>query len=474
MTDELKSGEDDRTSEHQLSAFSAGAIVAASMIGAGVYITSGFTLADLGSPFQVVFAWAIGGVIAICGAICYGALAQKFTESGGEYLFLARAVHPAAGMMAGWVSMIAGFAGAMAFAATTFEEYLRVSQWPPLASIPEGSFAVFLVVVAAVVHGIGLRPGTRIQNFVVIFKFILVGLFILIALVDFPNWQGGARVVSGGGEPSEVWTWAHLFVFANALTWISLSYSGFNAAVYMTGEIKNPQRDVPRAMLGATVGVTVIYVVLNGVFVFAPPADEVTGNPNIATAAASAIGNQMMSNGFAMGHYVGPLVWIAILAGLVTSVFALTQTGPRVYHKMASDGLLPKFLAGHLTSSDEAVGLNLRPAIFTQAVLGCLFIGIASLREQLNYLGFTLSVCAALCGALVFVVHKRDEPLLPHWAFPLVPIIYVFGTLMIATLTAIRVPVQAAVGLGTLSLGVIAYWLTRLLWGSRASNDRRN
>ncbi|MEM0925856.1 MAG: amino acid permease, partial [Planctomycetota bacterium] len=108
---------------------SATAVVAASMIGAGVYTTSGFTLADLRYPSAVILAWMIGGLIATCGAICYGSLVRRITESGGEYVFLAREVHPAAGMTAGWVSLLAGFTGAMAFAATTFGVY--ASAWFP-------------------------------------------------------------------------------------------------------------------------------------------------------------------------------------------------------------------------------------------------------------------------------------------------------------------------------------------------------
>ncbi|OYP34985.1 APC family permease [Rhodopirellula sp. MGV] len=466
--------DDNAAHKHRLGAFSAGAIVAASMIGSGVYTTSGFSLAALGSPIQVVLAWLVGGIIAICGAVCYGGLVRRYTESGGEYLFLARAIHPSIGMMAGWVSMIAGFAGALAFAATAFEEYLREADWKIFEVFPSRTIAILLVLIAAAVHSVGLHSGTKIQNAVVVFKFVLIGIFSVIAFVDFSDWQGGVSHVSLDARPSESWSISQVFVFANALTWISLSYSGFNAAVYMAGEIKNPRRDVPRAMLLATVFVTLIYLVLNTVFVFAPRYDQVAGEAKVATIAANAIGEHLVNKGFQIGLYVGPLVWIAILVGLVTSVMALTQTGPRVYQKMASDGLLPRFLAGQENAQGDGVGASLRPAIFTQAVLGCLVIGIASLSEQLDYLGFTLSVCAALCGAVVFVIHRRDAPVMPRWAFPVVPIIYVFGTLMIATLTAKRVPVQAAVGLGTLSLGVIAYWLTRLLWGSRTSGDRRN
>jgi APA family basic amino acid/polyamine antiporter len=456
-----------------MGAASAAAVVAASMIGAGVYTTSGFTLGDTGSPHAVMLAWAIGGLIAICGAICYGALAKQFTESGGEYLFLARAVHPAAGMMAGWVSLLAGFTGAMAFAAATFESFLRGWDFEPIRSLPEHLIAICLVLIAAVVHSLGLRRGTTIQNGVVVVKLVLIGLFLIVAYGTISTWNGVPMRGAMASSPADGATaqgWAFALVFANALTWISLSYSGFNAAVYMTDEIDSPRRNVPRAMLLATVGVTVLYLLLNAVFVYAAAATEIAGEPNVAALAAESIGRQIQERGLEWGRLIGGLVRTAILVGLGTSVLALMQTGPRVYQKMATDRLLPRWLIGG--SARGAGSMDGRreslPAIWIQAMLAILVICATTLREQLDYLGFTLSICAALCGSLVFFL--RNHPIYPVqvWGYPLIPMIYVLGTVMIATLTAIRVPMQAAVGLGTLGVGIAAYFLSRFLWGSRA------
>lgn len=465
----------------KMRAGSAAAVVAASMIGAGVYTTSGYSLGDLGLPYYVIAAWAIGGVIAICGAICYGALAQQFTESGGEYLFLARAVHPAAGMMAGWVSLLAGFAGAMAFAASTFASFLQ--QWNPalFGDVSQPTIGIGLVIGAAVIHSLGLQRGTGVQNAVVVIKLVMIAIFLLISFAFVSSWQGfpATEVVpplSVGEDAGGTSGWQFTLVFANALTWISLSYSGFNAAVYLTDEIEQPKRNVPRAMVIGTIGVTVIYLLLNTVFVFAPAADEIRGQSNVATLAADAVGRQVVDRGYGWGAIIPTLVRIAILTGLATSVLALTQTGPRVYQKMAADRLMPRWLAGGAGNMTQGRGSawGFIPAIWTQAALAIFIISVATLREQLDYLGFTLSICAALCGALVLVLrHHRTHPV-RAWGHPLIPIIYVGGTLVIATLTAIRVPIQAAVGLGTLSVGILAYLLSHFLWGSRASGDRGN
>lgn len=456
---------------------SAAAVVAASMIGAGVYTTSGYSLGDLGSPAYVIAAWAIGGVIAICGAICYGALAQQFTESGGEYLFLARAVHPAAGMMAGWVSLLAGFTGAMAFAASTFESFLKGANLELLDRLPGNSIAIALVLCAAIVHSLGLRRGTRIQNSVVVLKLVLIGLFLVAAYSVIGNWQGNRPVEQPVAPPEvDVFSWQFLLIFANALTWISLSYSGFNAAVYMTDEVEQPHRNVPRSMLYATVSVTILYLLLNTVFVYAPSAGEVAGKSNVATLAAESIGRQLQSQGHDWGRMISVLVRLAILTGLGTSVLALMQTGPRVYQKMAADRLMPRWLMGRTregrasaTQSGESL-----PAIWIQASLAVLVVSVASLRDQLDYLGFTLSICAALCGSLVILFRNHGVYPVRVWGYPYVPLIYVGGTLAIATLTAFRVPIQALVGLGTLGIGILAYFASRFLWGRRTIGDRRN
>lgn len=463
-----------------MSGRSASAVVAASMIGAGVYTTSGFSLGDLGSPVYVIVAWAIGGLIAICGAICYGALARQFTESGGEYLFLSRAIHPAAGMMAGWVSLLAGFTGAMAFAATTFESYFRELNIDAVHRIPAHGIALALILLAAIVHSLGLRRGTHIQNAVVVIKLVLIALFLAVAYSTLSTWQGMTPSPEVGA-PSEdkvaaLSTWQFTLVFANALTWISLSYSGFNAAVYMTSEIDQPERNVPRAMVMATVGVTILYLLLNAIFVFAPAVGEVANKPNVATLAAESIGRQIQARGYDWGHLISGLVRIAILTGLATSVLALMQTGPRVYQKMAADRLLPGWVIGRspaAASTASGSGHSL-PAIWIQTILAMIVVCVTTLRTQLDYLGFTLSICAALSGSLVFLLRNHQVYPVHVRGYPWVPIIYVGGTLMIATLTAFRVPIQAAVGVGTLGIGILAYFASRFVWGGRASGDRGN
>ncbi len=435
MSDDASS---ESASHRPLDLVSATTLVAASMIGAGVFTTSGFSLADLGTPWWVMAAWVVAGVIAICGAICYGALATQFTESGGEYLFLSRALHPVAGMMAGWVSLLAGFTGAAAFAATTFAHYLM-----PL--LPESSQSVsylpamiasVVVLLAAVLHTIGVKPGARVQDTVVVLKFLLIAAFVAVAFwAVMKADQPAPAATSGQIAADSDAPWIGLR-FATQLMWISLSFSGFNAAVYVAGEVKDPERNVRRAILGGTLLVTIAYLLLNGIFVFATPPEAIAGQKQVATISAQSIG----------GPTFAIFVRSVILICLFTSVSAQIMAGPRVYSKMADDGFLPAWLR-----------FKNRPpanAIWLQAVLVIVVVFVAQLKDLLAYLGFTLSVSAALTASLLFFI-RRSPSTIP-W-YPLPPALFVGGTLLTAGIAAYRDPMQAMVGLATIVFGAILY-----------------
>ncbi|TWU36622.1 Serine/threonine exchanger SteT [Novipirellula aureliae] len=446
--DETVSNDDAKVADDSpIDLLSATTLVAASMIGAGVYTTSGFTLADLGSPWWVIAAWTVGGVIAICGAICYGVLARELTQSGGEYMFLSRTLHPAAGLMAGWVSILAGFTGAIAFAATALETYLGVGslQMPNLipASVQTpGVLASSVVILAAMLHTFGVRPGARIQDAVVILKFLLIAAFVAIALWSLQNGALQESIAAASQQDAadaSVSAFAFALKFSTALVWISLSYSGFNAAVYVAGEVKHAQRNVPLALLFGTLAVTACYLVLNAIFVFGAPAEAVAGKPDVATAAAEAIG----------GPSFKAFVRLIIVFGLFTSVSALIMSGPRVYAKMADDGVLPKWF--RFSGRPPVV------AIWVQAILAIVVIHLSSLKQLLSYLGFTLSVTAALTASLLFWVRGRSGERIRGWFYPIPPVIFVGGTLLTATLSAIESPKQAIAGLITIGFGALVY-----------------
>lgn len=413
---------------------SATALVVANMIGAGVFTTSGFALADLGDRRFVLAAWAVGGLVALAGAVSYGRLASRIQESGGEYVYLARALHPGVGFVAGWVSLLAGFTGAIAFAARALEAYLLPAASRPEA-LPSGALAIATIVVFAGLHASFVRSGLRVQNGIVLLKGALLGLFLVVACARFTAgaWPG-ASVAEADVAFSPV-------AFAGALVWISLGYSGFNAAVYVAGEVRDAARTVPRALVLGTLVVTALYLALNTVFLWAPEPADIVGREDVAGAAAEALG----------GAWLTGIVRAVISIALATSVSSMLIAGPRVYAQMARDGLFPQRFAGRADAS------GISPwAVALQAALAITVVAFSTLQGLLGYLGFTLSLSAAGTVLCLFVLRRRDGEREPP-LLAAVALLYVGATLGLAFVAAFDQPLQLAAALLTLASGALVY-----------------
>ncbi len=318
--------------QRQLGLVSATALVVASMVGSGVFTTSGILLADLHSPSLVLAAWLAGGVIAVLGALCYGALARSYPESGGEYIFLARTLHPAAGYLAGWVSLLVGFSAPLAAVALAFGEYLREGL---SFSTPRLTGSCLLLAFTAV-HAIHVQRGAWVQNFAVLIKLLLIVLLVGLAcarLEPAPQPQGEHVPIAA---------------FAVSLVRVSFSYSGWNAAIYIAGEVRDPGRNLPRAMAVGAGLVTLLYVALNTVFVYAAPVEALTGKIDVARIAAESLG----------GASLASLVTALITLALATSASSMLMAGPRVYARMADDGYVPN----HPRAGDVVVSYFSGPA----------------------------------------------------------------------------------------------------------------
>jgi amino acid transporter len=411
------------------------ALVVANMIGAGVFTTSGFALADLGSPYRVMAAWVIGGALALCGALSYGALARLIPESGGEYLFLSRTFHPAAGFIAGWISFLAGFTGAIAFSALTFAAYALPAERAPFS---RNFVASAVILVAVLLHALRMRVGAVTQNAAVVIK---LGLILgICALAVYGSWAGLAQIESGAYEIPEF----SLATFALALMWISFSYSGFNAAVYIAEEVPSAAQTIPRALVLGTALTMLVYLMLNTVFVLVPSFEAAAGQEDIAAVAAAAIGPDMLAI----------VVRFVVALALFTSVSAMVMIGPRVYAKMADDGYLPASL--------RFEGETPRVAIVAQGALAIIVVWGTGLRELLSYLGFTLSLSTAATVAGLFVIARQrasSEGGLP--GYPWAPAIFVAATVLFAVLAASVNPWEMLAAIVTFASGALLYLLLR-------------
>ena len=362
--------------ELRLGCWTATALVVASMVGTGVFTTSGFLLSDLKSPMNVLWVWAGGGILACLGALSYGALARRIPESGGEYLFLSRTLHPATGYVAGWVSFFVGFSAPLAFAAYAFGEYSK-AWWPGCPSKASGTV---LIVLLSFVHGIHVQRGAWVQNLAVLLKVALLTSFGALALTRL-------RVLAP--EPAAS---IPLSNFAVSLMWVSFSYSGWNAAIYIAGEVKNPERNVPRAMLFGTLLRDRPLRGPQRAFVYSSPVLELVGKPEIARVAAQALG------GASWAQVVTSLVALV----LVSSVSAQIMAGPRVYARMAADGYLPRWLKMGKRSPRAAIAL--------QTIVSLAMLWSASFEWFLTYIGFTLGLSTAATVVGLVRIRLREGP----------------------------------------------------------------
>jgi APA family basic amino acid/polyamine antiporter len=406
------------------------------MLGAGVFTTSGFAMGDLGSPVYVLLAWFIGGLLALCGAVSYGALAKLMPVSGGEYYFLSRSIHPLAGFIAGWISLLAGFTGAIALAALALEAYIL----PPGVKhlLPQNTMATAAILVAAVAHGLQVRHGATLQNAAVVVKLILIAGFVLFALcgTTIESWEG----VAAWRNADE--TAFSIPAFAMVLMWVSYSYSGFNAPIYVASEVKHPGKLVPVTIIHGTGITMLIYLLLNAIFVFAPAPEDIAFVQDVAAVAARVLAGEPLA------HVMRAIIIIA----LFTSVSAMVMCGPRVYAQMADDGLMPAILK---FSGEVPAG-----AIAMQAALAIALVWITGLRELLSYLGFTLglSTVVTVAGLFIAVPRRRAEPIdLP--GYPWAPAIFICSTLVFAGLAATRNPWEMLAALMTVLSAAILYLL---------------
>jgi APA family basic amino acid/polyamine antiporter len=410
------------------------ALVIGNMIGAGVFTTSGFALADLGSPFRVLAAWLIGGVLALCGAMSYAGLARLVPGSAGEYLYLSRIVHPAVGFIAGWISLLAGFTAAIAYSALTFAAYAI----PPDAALAAVTklVATAVIGVAVLLHALRVRQGAWVQNAAVAVKLALLLTFCAFAVFGTGmQWSG---LAAPEAQPFS------MAAFALSLMWISFSYSGFNAAVYVAGEVPGARSLVPKALLIGTLLTVFLYLGLNAVFVLAPTFEAAAGQEDVAAVAARALG----------GEPLAAAIRLLIALALFTSVSAMVMAGPRVYAKMADDGVFPRILRSRDGAPTAAVAL--------QGALAVGVVWLTGLRELLSYLGFTLGLSAtATTAALFLAVRRRPECRGQLPGYPWAPAIFVSFTLLFAGLAATVNPREMLAAVATLASGALLYRLTR-------------
>lgn len=361
-------------------------VVIAGMIGSGVFTTSGFALADLQSPARVLLAWSIGGAIAICGAIAYGELARRLPQSGGEYLYLSRLLHPFVGFLAGWISLTVGFSGSIALVALTFEEYVVPAELRP-TWLPAGSAAIAVIAIFGFGHAFLVKLFASLQNGIVEIKLIALICFLVIAASKISTHEWHWEPLAEPLPP--LFAWSTMLTMSTSAMFISLSYAGFNSAIYVASEVSNPDRTIPRSLILGTVLVTALYLLLNMVFVTAAPGADIQGSPNVATIAARAIG----------GSSLEMLIRTAIGLGTLTSVAGMIMVGPRVISRMADDGV---FFTAFRTGPN-----SIHRSVLLQAGLAAALVLVSNIKDLLGFLGSTLSLSSAIAISTLLIPARK-------------------------------------------------------------------
>jgi len=426
------------TPQKKYTARSATSVIIANMIGTGVFASLGFQLLDIQSPFVILLLWTVGGLTALFGALSYAELGAALPRSGGEYNFLSRIYHPMLGFVTGWVSVAIGFAAPVALVSILFATYMT-QVFPALNS---QFLAVGLIVLLTAIHISNHKNSGGFHQLMTLFKLLLIVGFSLLAFftVDAPQ---GISFLPQASDLNVVFSSS----FAVSLIYVNYSYMGWNSATYISSEIENPQKSLPKVLLIGTLTVTVLYVLLNFIFLYTAPINQMAGNEKFAYIAAD----------YVFGEKGATILALSLSVIFISTVSAMTMAGPRAFQAIGQDYPVFKKLA---KTNKNDIPVN---AIILQSALAILFVLTSSFKFILVFAGFTLGV-SNFATVLGVIVLRKTQPDLPRpyktWLYPITPILYL--CLMGWTLTYIIIekPQEALMSLGVIVLGVLLYFVS--------------
>lgn len=442
------------TLARQINLSAAVALVISNMVGTGIFTTPGFLARDLGDPSLYFLIWFIGGLVAMIGALCYSELGINFPSSGGEYVFLTQAYGPVWGFMTGWTSFLAGFAAPVAATSLAFADYcgyffpvFQASKvyWrvgSGLLRIEVGGAQVLACAVIGIVtmaNLFGVQRAVALQKVLTGLKLSVIGAFVLLGLTaGAGNWANFSLIsIRDSATPLGA-------QFAISLFYVYVSFSGWNAATYVAEELRDPVRNLPRALLLGTGGVTVLFMLLNVVFVYAAPLGAMKGVVAIGSLAASRL----------FGAQVGGLFSALIAVALLAMVNALVTVGPRVAYAMARNGAFFQAAA-----KIDPQWRTPAPAILMQAVVAMLMT-FTSLPSLFFFIGFTLNFFSVLSVASLFRLRRRPgwKRLSPvSWLWPLQPVLFIVIGVWMTLFGLTLEPWIAAIACVLIGAGAVLY-----------------
>jgi len=412
--------------------------VVASMVGTGVFVALGYQLNATDTVFSIMLLWVLGGIASLTGALTYCALAQMMPRSGGEYHYLSSVFGPALGYAAGILTVVVGFAAPIAISALAFGGYAG-----NIILIHEKILAAGLIGLVTLVHLTNVKAGGSFNWISTLVKMLLIVVFIVagLAMSDpqslslMPQARDASLIMSSG--------------FGVSLIYVTYSYTGWNAAVYMMDEVQHPERNVPRAILLGTGIVTVVYILINFVFLYSAPMTELVGQTDFAHLSAQRIFGER-----------GALIMSGLIAfGLIANVSSMSVSGSRTLKRMAEDDRVLKVF--NTTSKSGSPYL----AILLIAGIALWVVFYSSLKEALESAGFVLSFFGVFSVMALFVFRSRnpDKKIsFGKWFWPLVPLVYLSIKLLVIIYMIVDDPGRLKFAAGLFLTALLMYGLTNL------------
>ena len=384
-----------KNNSRHIGVWTASAFVISSMIGTGVFTSLGYQLVDINTAFPILLLWLIGGIISLFGAFSYSELASAFPRSGGEYSILSKVYHPAVGFIGGFVSSTIGFSAPAVLAAIALGKY-TVAIFPQLNSTIIASVIILLF---NLIHSQTLKYGRLIQDWTTIGKIVLIVFFIIsgllidspqnISFLPIPN--DGSLIMSSS--------------FAVSLVWVSYAYTGWNSTVYIAGEVKNPQKNIHYSLLFSTAFVTVLYILLNFIFLFSTPISEMRGMIEVGFIAGVNI----------FGDQGGRIVSGGIALLLLSTISSYVFIGPRITQVIGEDFKYLRFF-----SKVNNSGIPINGFIF-QLSISLIFILTSTFEQVLLYAGITFIIINTITVIGVIVLRFYQPALnrpYKSWGYP--------------------------------------------------------
>jgi basic amino acid/polyamine antiporter, APA family len=426
--------------KRQIGIRTATALVVGEVIAVGVFLTPAGMAKSLGSPLWLLVVWLVMGAVAACGALCYGELAARYPEAGGGYVYLREAYGKSVAFLYGWMALLVmdpGLTAALAVGMATYAGYIL-----NLSPIGIKAAAIAAIVLLAAINIRGVRLGALLLRWLTILKLgLLLFLFIWGFGFQLGSWSNFMPFVARRAHSAPL-----LGALAGGLVAAFFSFGGWWDVTKLAGEIREPARTLPRALIYGVMIVTLVYVLTSTAFLYLVPLDAVTSGETFAAQAGEVL------FGRAGGQVFSAIVVVAVLGSLA----AILMSAPRVYFAMARDGLfLPAAASIHSRYRTPA------RAIALQALLASLLVALGSFNQIISYFIFVVVIFIALTVVALFVLRRKqsDRPGVSTPGYPLTPIVFLLLVGLLLLLLGTNNPKQSFLGVGVVALGIPVYYI---------------